>query len=148
MVGWHHRLSEPEFEQTLEDSEGQGSLVYCRPRGRRGSDTIEQLNNNNLVTFTFSHQSDFCMTLLPQHTGETPFLISTQEEDSSFWVMKTSNSQSERGRTRPLEQFLLEVKKSLLRLLISPVSESVLSFLFFRSPKGPVLSFHYKKFRA
>lgn len=88
------------------------------------------------------------MTLLPRHTGETPFLISTQEEDSSFWVMKTSNSQSERGRTRPLEQFLLEVKKSLLRLLISPVSESVLSFLFFRSPKGPVLSFHYKKFRA
>lgn len=88
------------------------------------------------------------MTLLPGHTGETPFLISTLEEDSSFRVMKTSNSQSERGRTQPLEQFLLEVKKSLLHLLISPVSESVLSFLFFRSPKGPVLSFHYKKFRA
>ena len=25
MVGWHHRLSSHEFEQALEDSEGQGS---------------------------------------------------------------------------------------------------------------------------
>ena len=25
MVGWHHRLSGHEFEQTLGDSEGQGS---------------------------------------------------------------------------------------------------------------------------
>ena len=24
MVGWHHRFNEHEFEQTLEDSEGQG----------------------------------------------------------------------------------------------------------------------------
>ena len=27
MVGWHHRLKEHEFEQTLGDSEGQGSLA-------------------------------------------------------------------------------------------------------------------------
>ena len=27
MVGWHHRLSGHEFEQTLGDSEGQGNLV-------------------------------------------------------------------------------------------------------------------------
>ena len=26
MVGWHHRLSGHEFEQTREDSKGQGSL--------------------------------------------------------------------------------------------------------------------------
>ena len=26
MVGWHHQLSGHEFEQTLGDSEGQGSL--------------------------------------------------------------------------------------------------------------------------
>ena len=26
MVGWHHRLNEHKFEQTLGDSEGQGSL--------------------------------------------------------------------------------------------------------------------------
>ena len=31
MVGWHHRLNEHEFEQALEDGEGQGSLVCCSP---------------------------------------------------------------------------------------------------------------------
>ena len=31
MVGWHHWLSEHEFEQTLGDSEGRGSLVCCSP---------------------------------------------------------------------------------------------------------------------
>ena len=31
MAGWHHRLNGHEFEQTLGDSEGQGSLVCCSP---------------------------------------------------------------------------------------------------------------------
>ena len=31
MVGWPHQLNGHEFEQTLEDSEGQGSLVCCSP---------------------------------------------------------------------------------------------------------------------
>ena len=34
------------FEQTLADSEGQGSLGYCSPLGRKESDANEQLNNN------------------------------------------------------------------------------------------------------
>ena len=46
MVGWHHRLNVHEFEQTLGDGEGQGSLVYCSPWGRKESDTTERLNNN------------------------------------------------------------------------------------------------------
>ena len=46
MVGWHHRLSGHEFEQTPGDSEGQGSLACCSPQGRKESDTTEQLNNN------------------------------------------------------------------------------------------------------
>ena len=28
MIGWHHRLNGHEFEQTLGDSEGQGSLAH------------------------------------------------------------------------------------------------------------------------
>ena len=44
MVGWHHWLNGHEFEQTLGDGEGQGSLAW----GGKESDTIEQLNNNNL----------------------------------------------------------------------------------------------------
>ena len=33
MVGWHHRLNGHEFEQTPGDSEEQGSLMCCSPRG-------------------------------------------------------------------------------------------------------------------
>ena len=39
MVGWHHRLNGREFEQTLGDSEGQGSLPCCSPRGPKTLDT-------------------------------------------------------------------------------------------------------------
>jgi len=46
MVGWHHQLNGHEFEQTLGDDEGQGSLAYCSSWGRTESDTTEQLNNN------------------------------------------------------------------------------------------------------
>ena len=38
MVEWHHRLSGRESEQTLGDSEGQGSLACCSPLGRKESD--------------------------------------------------------------------------------------------------------------
>ena len=47
MDGWHHRLNGHEFEQTLGDGEGQGSLVCCSPWGCKESGTIERLNNNN-----------------------------------------------------------------------------------------------------
>ena len=47
MVGWHHRLNGHESEQTLGDSEGQGSLVCCSPWGCIESDTNYWLNNNN-----------------------------------------------------------------------------------------------------
>ena len=36
-----------EFEQTLEDGEGQGSLVCCSPWGCRELDMTKRLNNNN-----------------------------------------------------------------------------------------------------
>ena len=44
MVGWHHQLNGHEFEQTLGDSEGQGSLACCSPWGRKESDMTEWLN--------------------------------------------------------------------------------------------------------
>ena len=49
MVGWHHQLNGREFEQVPVDSEGQGGLVCCSPWGCKGSDTTEQLNNNNAI---------------------------------------------------------------------------------------------------
>ena len=56
MVGWHHGLNGHEFEQTLGDGEGQGSLVCCRPRGHEEPAVAERqpgaegpsLSNRNL----------------------------------------------------------------------------------------------------
>ena len=39
MVGWHHRVSGLEFEQTPGDSEGQGIVACCSPRGHKELDT-------------------------------------------------------------------------------------------------------------
>ena len=46
MVGWHHQLNGHESEQTLGDSEGQGGLECCSPRGGKESDTTERLSEN------------------------------------------------------------------------------------------------------
>ena len=40
MVGRHHRVNRHEFEQSLGDSEGQGSLVCYSPRECKESDMI------------------------------------------------------------------------------------------------------------
>ena len=44
-VGWHHWLNGHEFEQTLGDGEGQGSLECWSPWGPKESDMTERLNN-------------------------------------------------------------------------------------------------------
>ena len=38
MVGWHHRLSRYESEQTLGDGEGQRNLACCSPWGHKELD--------------------------------------------------------------------------------------------------------------
>ena len=42
MVGWHHRLNGPEFEQTLGDGERHGSLAFCSPQRVRDEWATEQ----------------------------------------------------------------------------------------------------------
>ena len=46
IIGWH-RLNGSEFEQTLGDSEEQGSLVCYSPWDCKESVTAYPLNNNN-----------------------------------------------------------------------------------------------------
>ena len=46
MVGWHHRPNGHEFEQTLGNGEGPGSLACCSPWGHQELDTTERLNND------------------------------------------------------------------------------------------------------
>ena len=45
MVGCHHGFNGHEFEQTVGDSEGQGSLACCSPWSFKESETTERLNN-------------------------------------------------------------------------------------------------------
>ena len=44
MIGLHHWFNGHEFEQTLGDSDGQGSLACCSPWGCKESDMTKQLN--------------------------------------------------------------------------------------------------------
>ena len=44
IVGWRHWLNGHEFEQTVGDSAGQGSLVCCSPWGHKEWDTTEGSN--------------------------------------------------------------------------------------------------------
>ena len=44
-VGWHQWLNGLEFEQTLGDGEGQGSLACGSPWGHKELDMTEQLSN-------------------------------------------------------------------------------------------------------
>ena len=50
MVGWHHWLNGHEFEQTLGDGDGQGSLACCSLWGRR----VWRLNDwTDLLALTY-----------------------------------------------------------------------------------------------
>ena len=59
MVGWHHQLDGLEFEQTLGDGEGQGSLACYSPWGCKESDTTELLNDNSpILVLCIAHHPD------------------------------------------------------------------------------------------
>ena len=62
MVAWHHRLNGHEFEQTLGDTEGQGSLVY-----HKVSDTAMLLDNSGSKLCHVRSSS------LPRDQTQTPF---------------------------------------------------------------------------
>ena len=48
MVEWHHQVNGHEFEQTLGESEGQGSLACCSPWDLKQLDMTERLNKNKM----------------------------------------------------------------------------------------------------
>ena len=55
MVGWHHLLNGHAFEQTLGDSEHQGSLICYSPWGRKESDMTRNLTvTTTLKCLTYS----------------------------------------------------------------------------------------------
>ena len=57
VVAWLHGSNGHEFEQTLGDSEGQGSLAFWSSWGFRKSDRIEPRNNNNNTQSTSNNRN-------------------------------------------------------------------------------------------
>ena len=49
MVGCHHKLNGPEFEQALGAADRPGSLVRCSPWGCKELETTESMNNKNTL---------------------------------------------------------------------------------------------------
>ena len=62
MARQHHQLSGHESEQTVEDSEGQGSLVCYSPWGCKESDMIQLLNNSSLKM-----TDEICLIIIRMH---------------------------------------------------------------------------------
>ena len=74
MAGWHHQLNRHEFEQTLGDGEGQGSLACCSPSvgsqsWARLSDETEQQPELNPPTLYMGKQVELPGKFRGDRTG-------------------------------------------------------------------------------
>ena len=73
MIGWHHWLCGHEFEQSSEDSEGQGSLKCFSPWGGKESDMTEWLNNKLSMAFAIYEEGyPFNLHQILSKVGEKP----------------------------------------------------------------------------
>ena len=75
MVGWHRQLDGHEFEQTPRDSEGQGSLECCSPRGHKESNTTENLNDNKVLLVPCHKSSEQPQGRKPDLRGAFPLSL-------------------------------------------------------------------------
>ena len=82
MVGWHHRLSGHELEQTPGDGEGQGSLVHCSPWGHKELNTTEQLKKNNSKAYYSTLLHHTFLFLITVYVGN--YFISVHKEPPHF----------------------------------------------------------------
>ena len=69
-AGWHQRLNGHEFEQTLGDGEGQGSLVCCSPWGPKSWTRLSDGTELRVLP-TFELESYRPLFLL--HVSPSPF---------------------------------------------------------------------------
>ena len=62
MDGWHHRLDGHEFEQVPGVGDGQGSLAWCSPWGRKESDKTQRLNWTDVWQKQWRRDGYMCAT--------------------------------------------------------------------------------------
>ena len=55
MVGWHYQINGHEFEKTLGDSEGQGSLACCSPWSHRVRHELVTEQQHSSILSMFHH---------------------------------------------------------------------------------------------
>ena len=72
MVGWHYRLNGPEFEQTLEDSEGQGSLAWSM-RSQKVKHDLAANSNNSSNKYVYTNV--YCSTIHNSQKVETTLKV-------------------------------------------------------------------------
>ena len=72
MVGWHHRLKGHEFEPTLGDSEGQGSLACCSPWVAKSQTWLSNWTSA-IYRFTKGYPKSWRRRWGPQHHWMNPF---------------------------------------------------------------------------
>ena len=79
MVGWYHWLNGHEFEQTLGDNKGQGSLACCSSwRHRVRQDLVTEQQPHGRSSLPFSHPA----------VPETPTLEITRERGGQMLVLQ------------------------------------------------------------
>ena len=103
MVGGHHTLSGREFEEALGDSEGQGSLACCCPRGRRRSNMTERQHSPRDTP-----EIDF---LLEEATRMAPVSNLEQTETTKGFAQENSQEGKRRDRQRCVRCFVLRTEK-------------------------------------
>ena len=59
MAAWHHGLDGRQYEWTPGDGDGQGGLACCYSWGCKESDTTEQLNWTELISFSHENMGIF-----------------------------------------------------------------------------------------
>jgi len=87
-----HRLNGHEFEQTLGDGEGQGSLVCCSPWGSKESDTTEWMNwtdSNFLRVINMELLLELSLVILHIFFLMTIILLQIFQKNYHEWVRKT-----------------------------------------------------------
>ena len=75
MVRWHHKLSGLEFEQTLGDDAGQGSLACRSSCGRKELDTTQWLNSS-----TRCGEKGLVMNKTPISPNGSPVIQGTEDK--------------------------------------------------------------------
>ena len=135
MVGWHHQLNGHELDQTLGDSEGQGSPVCCSPWGCKESDMTERLNNNisssNEYSGLISFRMDWLDLLAVQGTLKS-LLQHYSSKASILWVLSflydpTLTSIHDHWKTIALTRWTTVGK--VVSLLFNMLSRLVITFL-------------------